>query len=90
MQITRKRIKKISACYTLEGPILDNVQNIKYLGITIFEMEHTSAIIAQMLILRRKWRHVHMTLKSQHTRDWYGQSWSMVIKLGTPKYTSSG
>ena len=35
MQITRKRIKKINASYNLEGTVLDNVENIKYLGITI-------------------------------------------------------
>ena len=35
MQITRKRIKKINASYCLEGTILDNVENIKYLGVTI-------------------------------------------------------
>ena len=35
MQITMKRIKKIKASYTLEGTVLDNVENIKYLGITI-------------------------------------------------------
>ena len=35
MQITRKRIKMINASYTLEGTFLDNVEKIKYLGITI-------------------------------------------------------
>ena len=35
MQITRKRIKKINASYTLEGTVLDNVEKIKYLVITI-------------------------------------------------------
>ena len=35
MQITRKWIKKINASYTLEGTVLDNVEKIKYLGITI-------------------------------------------------------
>ena len=35
MQITRKRIKKINASYNLEGTVLDNVENSKYLGITI-------------------------------------------------------
>ena len=35
MQITRKRIKKINAFYNIEGTVLDNVENIKYLGITI-------------------------------------------------------
>ena len=35
MQITRKRIKKIHAPYTLEGMVLENVESIKYLGVTI-------------------------------------------------------
>ena len=35
MQLTRKRIKKIHASYTLEGIDLENVENIKYLGVTI-------------------------------------------------------
>ena len=35
MQITRKRIKKIHASYTLEGTVLENVESIKYLGVTI-------------------------------------------------------
>ena len=34
MQITRKRIKKIHASYILEGTILENVESIKYLGVT--------------------------------------------------------
>ena len=35
MQLTRKRIKKIHASYTLEKTDLENVENIKYLGVTI-------------------------------------------------------
>ena len=35
MQITRKRIKKVNTSYNLEGTVLGNVENIKYLGITI-------------------------------------------------------
>ena len=35
MQLTRKWIKKISAVYSLEGTVLKNVDNIKYLGETI-------------------------------------------------------
>ena len=35
MQITRKRLKKINALYTLEGTVLENVESIKYLGVTI-------------------------------------------------------
>ena len=35
MQITRKRIKKINASYSLEGTVLENVEKIKYLGVAI-------------------------------------------------------
>ena len=35
IQLTRKRIKKIHASYTLEGTDLENVGSIKYLGVTI-------------------------------------------------------
>ena len=35
MHLTRKRIKKIHASYTLEGTDLENVESIKYLGVTI-------------------------------------------------------
>ena len=35
MHFTRKRIKKIYAVYAVEGTILENVDNIKYVGVTI-------------------------------------------------------
>ena len=35
MQLARKRIKKIHTSYTLEGTDLENVESIKYLGVTI-------------------------------------------------------
>ena len=35
MQITRKRIKKIKASYSIEGTVLENVEKIEYLGVTI-------------------------------------------------------
>ena len=35
MQLTRKRIKKINAVYSLERTVLENVHNIKYLSVTI-------------------------------------------------------
>ena len=35
MQVTRKKTNKIQASYTLEGTILENVDSIKYLGVTI-------------------------------------------------------
>ena len=35
MQLTNKHLNKIHASYTLEGTVLENVDNIKYLGVTI-------------------------------------------------------
>ena len=35
MLLTRKTLNKIQASYTLEGTVLENVDNIKYLGVTI-------------------------------------------------------
>ena len=35
MQLTNKRINKTEASYTFEGTILENVDSIKYLGVTI-------------------------------------------------------
>ena len=35
MQLTRKHLNKIQASYTLEGAVLENVDNIKCLGVTI-------------------------------------------------------
>ena len=35
MQITRKQIKKINASHSLVGTVLENVEKIKYLGVTI-------------------------------------------------------
>ena len=35
MQLTNKRSCKIQANYTLEGTVLENVESIKYLGVTI-------------------------------------------------------
>ena len=35
LQLTRKRIKKTNAVYSLEGTVFENVDNIKNLGVTI-------------------------------------------------------
>ena len=35
MQLTNKRSSKIQANYTIEGTVLENVESIKYLGVTI-------------------------------------------------------
>ena len=63
MQITRKRIRKINA---LEGTVLDNMENIKYLGITNINN------------LKSSWKRlsVKMTLPVLHLyskkQDWWG------------------
>ena len=35
MQLTNKNLNKIQASYTLEGTVLENVDNIKYLGVPL-------------------------------------------------------
>ena len=35
MQLTRKLTNIIQASHTLKGAVLENVENIKYLGVTI-------------------------------------------------------
>ena len=35
MQLTRKQVKKVIATYTLEGTVLENVNRIKYLVVTV-------------------------------------------------------
>ena len=35
MQLTMKGIKKINAVYSFKETVLENVDNIKYLGVTI-------------------------------------------------------
>ena len=84
MQIARKRIKKINASYSLEGTVLDNVEKIKYFGVTNGNGTHMSAIFAQRLT-RPLAPSVHEMLKSRLTKDWCVQSWSMVVQFGTPK-----
>ena len=82
---------------TLQGTVLNNVEKIKNLGITItndlkWNTSNMSAIFAQRLIgplasldVHVTWRHAHMMVKGQHTRDWYVQAWSMVVQFRTPK-----
>ena len=48
MQITRKQIKKINTSYNLEGTILNNVEKIKYLGITIHKDLKLNACVSNI------------------------------------------
>ena len=82
MQITR--IKKINASYTLKGTVLDNVEKIEYLCITITNdlkwNTHVSNICTKAkrtlcFPLNLTWRHVQRMLKSRHTRDYGSSVW---------------
>ena len=84
MQLTRKRIKKIHASYTLEGTDLENVESIKDLGVTITSdlrwNTHVSNVCTEanrtLGFLRRNIR--------QLIKDWCAQSWIMAVRFGTP------
>ena len=41
VQLTRKHLNKIQASYTLEGAVLENVDNIKYLGVVTRWTKHS-------------------------------------------------
>ena len=45
MQLTNKRSSKIQANYTLEGTLLENVESIKYLGVTITNRKDSRLIL---------------------------------------------
>ena len=85
MQITRKRIKNINASYSLEGTVLENVEKIKYLGVTITNnlkwntrvSNICTKLTGPLASLDETWWHVHKMLKSRLTKDWYVQSWSL-------------
>ena len=67
---------------SLEGMVLDNLEKIKYFGITISNDLKRFGIYASNICTEVTWRHAHRTLKSQH-RDWCVQSWSKVVQFGT-------
>ena len=49
MQLTRKTLNKIQASYTLEGTVLENVDNIKYLGVTITNQRTNGPVNAHLI-----------------------------------------
>ena len=90
MEITRKRIKKINASYNFEGTVLDNVENIKYLGVTITNDLKWNTYVSSICtkanrtfrFLRRNLSACPQDVKSRHINDW---CWSMVVQFGTPQ-----
>ena len=91
MQLTRKRVKKIKAVYSLEGTVLENVDNIKYLGVTISKDLKWNTNVSNgctktnktLGFLRRNLSSCPKMLRKRHTRGWHDQSWSMLALFGT-------
>ena len=92
MQITRKRIKRIHASYTLEGTVLENIENIRYLSqITITNdlrwKTHVSNVCTKanrtLGFLRRNLYACPQEVKEQHIKDWCAQSLNTVVLFGT-------
>ena len=56
MQITKKRIKKINASYSSEETVLDNVEQIMYLGITVTNDLKWNTHVSN-ICTKAKWNH---------------------------------
>ena len=90
MQLTRKQIH---ASYTLEGTDLENVESIKYLGVTITSdlrwNTHVSNVCTKanrtLGFLRRNLYSCPQEVKRQLIKDWCAQSWIMAVRYGTPQ-----
>ena len=90
MQLTNKRINKIEASYTLEGTVLENVDSIKYLGVTITNdlkwKTHINNICTKanrtLRFLGESYFLAPKMLKKQLIKDWCTQSWNMEVLFG--------
>ena len=90
MQLTNKRINKIEDSYTLKGTVLENVDSIKYLSVTIINdfkwNTHitnicTKAIRTLGFLMKNLFSGPKM-LKKQLIKDWCAQSWNMEVLFG--------
>ena len=69
MQLPRKRIKKINAVYSLEGTVFENMDNIKYLGVTIsMELKWNTRVSNARTKANRTLGHASKMLRKGHTR----------------------
>ena len=90
VQLTRKRIKKIHASYTLEGTDIENVESIKYLGVTITSdlrwNTHVSNVCTKanrtLGFLRRNLNSCPQEVKEAAYK---AQSWILAFRFGTPQ-----
>ena len=92
MQLARKHLNKIQASYTLEGAVLENVDNIKYLGVTITNdlkwNTHISNICTKanrtLGFLRRTLFSCPQHVKEAACKGRCVQSWGMEARSGSP------
>ena len=93
MQLARKRIKKIHVSYTLEGTDLENVESIKYFGVTITSdlrwNTHVSNVCTKVNrtlgFLRRNLYSCRQEVNEELIKDWCAQFWVMAVRFGTPQ-----
>ena len=102
MQTTRKRTNKIEASYTLEGTVLENVDSIKYLGVTITHDLRWNTHISNMCTQANRtlgFLRLNLSisalriLKRQHMGDLFALFWNMadvfLLERNIPKRVSS-
>ena len=90
MQLTRKRIQKIDAVYSLERTVLENMDNIKYLGMTISKDLKWTTHVSNVLHKSKENSWFLKTYLLSCTQDvkemafnwWCDQSWSMLALFG--------
>ena len=90
MQLTKKH-NKSQASYTVEGTVLENVESIKYLGVTITSDLKWNSHIRNVCskanrtlgFLRRNLFSCPQDVKKQLIKVWCNQSLSMEAQFGT-------
>ena len=80
MQIRRKRTKKISASYTFEGRVFDNVEKIKYLDTTF-----TNGMKWNIHITNVCAKVIRTLTCPQDVKESAYKTLSMVVQFWTPK-----
>ena len=93
MQLTKKLTHKIQASYTLEGTVLENVDSIKYLGVTISnDLKWNTHIInicteanRTLGFLRRILYSNPQDVKEAAYKQWCVQSWNVAARSGLEK-----
>ena len=83
--LTNKRSSKIQANYTPEGTILENVESMKYLGVTITnDLKWNTHISNVCTKANRTLEEKYLLVpQKQLIKDWCGRSWSMEAQFGT-------